>query len=85
MLKIAVAGATGRMGQLTLKEITQHTEVEIAGVLTRPGNPLVGSDAGILMGVFPINLPITDFPETAFENAQVVIDFSHPAALELHL
>lgn len=85
MLKIAVAGATGRMGQLTLKEITQHTEVEIAGVLTRPGNPLVGSDAGILIGTFPINLPITDFPETAFENAQVVIDFSHPAALDLHL
>jgi 4-hydroxy-tetrahydrodipicolinate reductase len=85
MLKIAVAGATGRMGQLTLKEVTQHSEVEIAGVLTRPGNPLVGSDAGILIGAPPINLSVTDSPEAAFENAEVIVDFSHPDALDSHL
>lgn len=85
MLNIALAGATGRMGQLTLKEITEHADVEIAGVLTRPGNPFVGSDAGILIGMPPINLSITDSPKKAFSDAQVIIDFSHPEGLELHL
>lgn len=85
MLNIAVAGATGRMGKLTLKEITEHADVEIAGVLTRSGNPLVGSDAGIFMGMPPINIAITDSPKKAFSDAQVIIDFSHPEGLELHL
>jgi 4-hydroxy-tetrahydrodipicolinate reductase len=85
MLNIAVAGATGRMGKLTLKEITEHADVEIAGVLTRPGNPLVGSDAGIFMGMPPINIAITDSPKKAFSDAQVIIDFSHPEGLETHL
>ena len=81
MLKIAVAGATGRMGQLTLKEILSHTDVELTGVLTRASNPLVGKDAGILIGSMPLNLVITDSPEKAFKKAQVIIDFSHPEAL----
>lgn len=85
MLNIAVAGATGRMGRLTLKEITEHADVEIAGVLTRPGNPFIGSDAGILIGTPPINLSITDSPKKAFVDAHVIIDFSHPEGLELHL
>lgn len=85
MLNIALAGATGRMGRLTLKEITKHPDVEIAGVLTRPGNPLVGSDVGVLMGTPPTNLSITDSPKNAFKDAQVIIDFSHPEVLELYL
>ncbi|MBL8676648.1 MAG: 4-hydroxy-tetrahydrodipicolinate reductase [Alphaproteobacteria bacterium] len=85
MLNIAIAGATGRMGQLTLKEITEHPDVDIAGVLARAGHPLVGSDAGILIGTPPINLSITDSPKKAFVDAQVIIDFSHPEGLELHL
>ena len=85
MLKIAVAGATGRMGQLTLKEITNHPEIEIAGVVTRPSNPLVGKDAGILIGAQQLNLLITDSPEIAFKDAQVIIDFSLPEGLEDHL
>ncbi|MBX9620514.1 MAG: 4-hydroxy-tetrahydrodipicolinate reductase [Alphaproteobacteria bacterium] len=85
MLNIAVAGATGRMGRLTLKEITEHCDVEITGVLTRSGNPLVGSDAAILIGMPPINISITDSPKKAFVDAHVIIDFSHPEGLELHL
>lgn len=85
MLNIAIAGATGRMGQLILKEITQQADVEIAGILTRQGNPLVGLDAGILMKTPPINISITDSPKKAFINAQVIIDFSRPEGLELHL
>ena len=77
MLNIAVAGATGRMGRLTLEEITEHADVEIAGVLTRPGNPLVGLDAGILVGTPPINISITDSPKKAFIDAQVIIDLSY--------
>lgn len=85
MLKIAVAGATGRMGELTVKEIVNNSKVEIAGVLTRLNNPLVGKDAGILIGGEQLDLLITGSPEIAFKDAQVIIDFSRPEGLEDNL
>jgi 4-hydroxy-tetrahydrodipicolinate reductase len=85
MLKIAVIGCTGRMGQLVLGEINQSPDVDIAGALTRPGNLFVDQDVGSLIGEAPLNITITDAPEKAFNSADVVIDFSHPEALSIHI
>jgi 4-hydroxy-tetrahydrodipicolinate reductase len=85
MLKLAITGCTGRMGQITLREANQDPAVEVISALTRPGNPFVGQDIGNLIGEGPFNIPITDAPEIAFAEADVVIDFSHPDALEKNL
>lgn len=82
MLKLAITGCTGRMGQMVLKEANQDPIVEIAGALTRPGNAFVGQDVGNLIGEGPFNISITDDPEKAFADADVVIDFSSPFILE---
>lgn len=73
------------MGQMVLKEANQDPNVEVTGALTRPGNPFVGQDIGNLIGEAPFNIPITDTPEKAFSDADAVIDFSSPEALEKHL
>ncbi len=85
MLKLTVIGCTGRMGQITLKEINQNPEVEVAGALTGPGNLFAGQDVGTFIGEGPFNILITDSPQKALSNADVVIDFSRPEAIERNL
>ncbi len=85
ILKLAITGCTGRMGQMVLKEASQSPDVEVVGALARPGNPFVGKDVGTLIGEDPFNLPITDSPHQAFQEAEVIIGFSPPDAIERHL
>lgn len=78
MVKIAVAGAAGRMGKAIIKSITEHGGAELAGALESPGSPSVGSDAGEAAGVGTLGVVFTDDRDSAFEGADVIIDFSHP-------
>lgn len=69
-LRVAVAGATGRMGRAVIRLAAEH-HCTIVGALAAPaeaGKELEG-------------LRVTADPAVAIENAEVVIDFSHPAAL----
>ena len=85
MLKLALSGCTGRMGQRLISEINENPEVELVGGLTRKGNPFVGQDIGSLIGETPFNIQITDKPAQAFASADVIIDFSHAEALKNNL
>lgn len=85
MIKLALIGATGRMGLIVLKEANQNPNVEVVGALARPGNPMVGQDVGNLIGEEPLNIFITDCPEKAFIEAEVIIDFSRPEAFDRNL
>ena len=85
MLKLAITGCTGRMGQMLLIQANQNPDTEIVGALTRHGNPFIGQDAGTLIGEAPLNIMITDDPEIAFQDADIVIDFSKPDGLDAHL
>ena len=46
MLKVAVLGAAGRMGQAVLECIAAADDLELAGAVTEPGDPALGKDAG---------------------------------------
>jgi 4-hydroxy-tetrahydrodipicolinate reductase len=85
ILKLAITGCTGRMGQIIIKEINQRDNVDLVGALARPGNPFVGEDVGTLVGIDPFNLSITDNPLNAFKDADVIIGFSQAEGLSLHL
>jgi 4-hydroxy-tetrahydrodipicolinate reductase len=45
-----------------------------------PGTPQVGADAGALAGVTPLGVAIEDSLDGALERAEVLIDFTAPAA-----
>ena len=81
MTRIAVFGATGRMGQTLIRLIADDAALELAGAATEPGHDAVGHDAGSEAGRQPLGVTITDDPVAAVSGADVVIDFTLPEAL----
>lgn len=78
MLKIAVTGAAGRMGEAIIGSIDGANGVVLTGALEHKGSPAIGIDAGENANVASAGVAITDNAETAYGNADVIIDFSHP-------
>lgn len=84
-MRIAIAGAAGRMGRMLLTEVHETDGAEIAGGLERPGTDGIGQDLGRLIGIDPVGVALSDDPDTVFANADVVIDFTVPAATVANL
>lgn len=79
-MRLVVAGASGRMGQMLVKAIASSEGAVLAGALERPGASALGRDAGELAGVGALGVTIGDDPLTALLDADGVIDFTVPAA-----
>ncbi len=83
-LRLAVAGAAGRMG-LTLARCAHRTGgVTVASATESGGHPAVGDDLGVLAGFGPSGVLVTDDPERAFANVDAVLDFTTPSATVRH-
>lgn len=78
MVKIAVSGAAGRMGQRIINAITEAEGVELSGALERPGHPLAGQDAGIIAGLGALGVAISDDLNSVIASCDVMIDFTAP-------
>lgn len=85
MLKLAVLGATGRMGQTILSCLADNQDIRLVGAVTEPGDPALGRDAGESGGVGPLDVPLTDERAQALHGAHVAIDFTLPAALNANV
>ncbi len=85
MLRIAVLGATGRMGTAVMRLVSAGAQVRLAGAATEPGHAAVGRDAGVWLGQERAGIAITADPAAAVASADVAIDFSAPAATAMHL
>ncbi|AUH65147.1 4-hydroxy-tetrahydrodipicolinate reductase [Paracoccus zhejiangensis] len=77
---IVVAGASGRMGQMLIRLITEGDQARLAGAVDRPGSPWIGRDVGEAMGGAALGVTVTDDPIEAIAGAQALIDFTTPAA-----
>jgi len=75
--KLAVTGAAGRMGRRITALAVDSGRFEITAAVDRTGHPDTGSDVGILAGIGPIGVKLTD---NYSGQADVVIDFSQPEA-----
>jgi 4-hydroxy-tetrahydrodipicolinate reductase len=74
---VTVVGAEGRMGAELLENAAKTEEasgVSVTSAVVRPGSPAVDTELG------PDAVLATADLETAVENADVVVDFSTPAA-----
>ena len=58
MLNIAVTGAAGRMGRALIAACDLNQNTQLSAAIERPGNTLVGSDAGDLAGLGPLNVKV---------------------------
>ncbi len=76
MIRVAIHGAAGRMGQRLVAIGSTDAALKITGAIDMPGHPKLGQDAGVLAGVGSIGVPLT---ASLGANVDVVIDFSTPA------
>ena len=80
-LKVAVYGAAGRMGRVEVDLVLQDATAELVAALEEPNSPALGQDAGMLAGSLKqMGVAVTSDLDSAIKSAQVVIDFSNPAA-----
>lgn len=75
-MKVAIAGAGGRMGRTLIRKVTEADGLEISGGLEIAGNPVLGEDLGKLAGIDPLGVMASDDARAVFASADVVIDFT---------
>ena len=78
MLNIAVTGAAGRMGRALIAACDLNENTRLTAAIERPGNTLVGSDAGDLAGLGPLNVKVTDKLESVVDSFDTLVDFTSP-------
>jgi 4-hydroxy-tetrahydrodipicolinate reductase len=83
-LRIAVAGASGRMGRMLIEAVTAADDLVLAAALDVAGSPAIGQDATAFLGRTG-GVAITDDVEAALSRAQVLIDFTRPEGTLAHL
>lgn len=82
-MRIAIAGAGGRMGRMLIEATLATPGLTLAVALDRTGSPEVGQDAGTFLGR-ETGVTITDQLD-ALANADCLIDFTRPEATLVHL
>ncbi len=83
-LKIAVAGASGRMGRMLIEAIAAAPDATLSGALDVSGSPFIGSDAGAFSGQLTGVVIHSEF-ERALAGADCLIDFTRPEGTLKHL
>jgi 4-hydroxy-tetrahydrodipicolinate reductase len=79
-MKLAIAGAAGRMGRVLTRIINETPGAEVAGGLEPKGSPHVGSDMGVLAGIGALDVTIGDDPLALLTQVDGIIDFTVPQA-----
>ena len=79
-VRVAVIGAAGRMGRALIQAVTESEGVTLSAAIDRPGNSLIGSDAGELAAIGKLGVTVADSLEAVKDDFDVLIDFTAPAA-----
>ncbi|HEY9148212.1 MAG TPA: 4-hydroxy-tetrahydrodipicolinate reductase [Gammaproteobacteria bacterium] len=85
MTRIAVTGATGRMGKHIIEAIQLSDGVELGAAVVRAGSPMAGIDAGEVAGVGTLGVKISDSLEAVADQFDVLIDFTLPEVTETNV
>ncbi len=83
-LRIAVAGASGRMGRMLIEAVVDADDLQLAGAIDIAGSESLGQDAGSFLGK-PLGVAITGDLHAALSAADVLIDFTRPEGTLAHL
>ena len=78
MVRIAIAGAAGRMGRNLVKATHHNSQASVGAASERPESSLVGVDVGELCGEGHFRISLVDNLEKAVEDFDVIIDFTAP-------
>jgi 4-hydroxy-tetrahydrodipicolinate reductase len=82
--RIAVAGASGRMGRMLIDAVNASTDCLLTGALARPASAAIGTDASAFAGRASGVLIHSDLRE-GLKDSRVLIDFTRPEGTLAHL
>jgi 4-hydroxy-tetrahydrodipicolinate reductase len=84
MIKVVIAGISGRMGHALLEAVMSAADLHLHAALDRAGSPLLEADAGSLVGA-TLGVRVGADVAAALKGADVLIDFTRPDATLQHL
>jgi 4-hydroxy-tetrahydrodipicolinate reductase len=85
-VRLAIAGAGGRMGRMLLAQAALRPGVRVASAFEAPGHDAVGADAASLAGMPGLaGIRVVDDAAEAISAAEVLIEFTLPAPSLEHL
>tara|TARA_Y100000588_G_scaffold297999_1_gene318851 strand:- start:626 stop:1471 length:846 start_codon:yes stop_codon:yes gene_type:complete len=80
VVRIAIAGAAGRMGRNLVKAAHHNSEASVGAGSERPESSLVGVDVGELCGEGRFDVALVDDLSKAIEEFDVIVDFTAPVS-----
>lgn len=80
MIKIAIAGAAGRMGRALTEACSNTENIILTVALEHHESSMLGLDAGEIAGLGKINVSIISDLQIVAQNFDVLIDFTRPEA-----
>ena len=84
MIRVAVAGASGRMGRMLIEALLAADDLQLSGALDVPQAPAIGQDASAFLGQTS-GVPISADVRSGLAGAQVLVDFTRPEGTLAHL
>lgn len=84
MIRVAVAGASGRMGRMLIEAVGAAPDLTLTGALDVASAPAIGQDASAFLG-HASGVLISADPRAALTGADVLIDFTRPEGTLAHL
>lgn len=85
MIKIAVAGAAGRMGSRITALSREYKELQLVGAFEKKGHKDIGKDVGLIVGIGETGIKLSDSLESIIDNVDLVISFTTVEASLEHL
>lgn len=79
-IRIAVLGASGRMGRNVIQAVAAASRARLGAALEREGSAEAGQDAGTLAGLSACGVKVLTRLEDAGKDFDVLIDFTRPEA-----
>src|SRR5512139_766637 len=80
MVRIAVVGASGRMGLCLIRAAVLAERAALVVAVSRPGSDVIGKDAGEIAGIGESGIKVVDDLAAVIDQFDVLIDFTRPDA-----
>lgn len=78
MLRIAIAGAAGRMGRALTETVHQNDSCVLVAATDRVGSSVIGADVGELAGIGSVGVEIKEALPSSTGQFDLLIDFTTP-------
>jgi 4-hydroxy-tetrahydrodipicolinate reductase len=82
--RVAIAGASGKMGQALIEAVGASTDLALAAALDVATSPAIGNDASAFLGR-PSGVIVSADARTGLAASEVLIDFTRPEGSLAHL